>query len=78
MNILDEFRANAAECQRMSDKTVNVIDSALWREMADHWLYLAREPADSARPSEPAGGERLASSSPLSGGNERREAARRS
>jgi len=30
MNVLGEFLANAAECQRMSDSTLIVIEKALW------------------------------------------------
>ena len=36
----DEYRANAAECQRMADITRNPKDKQTWLEMAQHWLHM--------------------------------------
>ena len=34
MKKLEEYRANAAECQRMAEQTENVADKAAWLDMA--------------------------------------------
>jgi hypothetical protein len=36
-----ECKANAAECQRMADSTVNPAEKQLWNEMATHWRYVS-------------------------------------
>lgn len=40
MNSNDEFRANAAECQRMADATKNSGDKKRWMKMAENWLRM--------------------------------------
>ena len=40
MNSNDEFRANAAECQRMADATKNPGDKRRWMKMAENWLRM--------------------------------------
>lgn len=40
MNNNDEFRANAAECQRMADATKNPGDKKRWLKMAENWLRM--------------------------------------
>jgi hypothetical protein len=40
----EEFRANAAECQRMADTSRNDRERHIWKEMAEHWLWLIGEP----------------------------------
>jgi hypothetical protein len=40
----EEFRANAAECQRMADRSPNDRERHIWKEMAEHWLWLIGEP----------------------------------
>ena len=41
MNNYHEYQANAAECTRMADATIDPLDKALWTEMAEHWIYLS-------------------------------------
>ena len=36
----DEYRANAAECQRMARFTRNESEKRTWLEMAESWLRL--------------------------------------
>jgi len=38
----DEYRANAAECQRMASVTRNPVDKQTWLEMAQHWMHLIK------------------------------------
>jgi hypothetical protein len=38
MNILDEYRRNAQECQRMAEKAGNAADKASWLRLAASWL----------------------------------------
>jgi hypothetical protein len=38
----DEYRANAAECQRIARYTRDESDKRTWLEMADSWLRLIR------------------------------------
>jgi hypothetical protein len=40
MSKSDEYRANAAECQRMADVTRNLADKQTWLEMAASWLRM--------------------------------------
>ena len=40
MNKNDEYRANAAECQRMARFTRNESEKRTWLEMAECWLRL--------------------------------------
>ena len=42
MNKLDEFRANAAECQRMAEATKNEADKRRWLQMAESWLRMIK------------------------------------
>jgi hypothetical protein len=38
----DEYRANAAECERMARVTRNESEKRTWQEMAESWLRLIR------------------------------------
>jgi hypothetical protein len=40
MNSNEEFRANAAECERMADATKNPGDKRRWMKMAENWLRM--------------------------------------
>lgn len=42
MNKVDEFRANAEECQRMADATQNPGDKRRWLQMAKSWLRMVK------------------------------------
>ena len=42
MNILDEYRRNAQECQRMADNAGNSADKASWLRLAASWLGMIR------------------------------------
>jgi hypothetical protein len=42
VNRSDEFRRNAAECQRMADKTADEGDKRAWLRLAESWLRLIR------------------------------------
>jgi hypothetical protein len=42
MNKVDEFRANAEECQRMADATQNPGDKRRWLQMAESWLRMVK------------------------------------
>ena len=50
MNKNDEYRANAAECQRMARFTRNESEKRTWLEMAESWLRLIQptQPSDTA------------------------------
>jgi hypothetical protein len=52
----DEYRANAAECERIARYTRNESERRTWLEMADSWLRLIRPapsgPADRFDPDE--------------------------
>ena len=41
----DEYRAKAAECQRMGNFTKNPRDKQTWLEIAESWLRMIRQPA---------------------------------
>jgi hypothetical protein len=47
MNILDEYRRYARECQHMADKTQNSADRALWQRLAARWLAKLKNPLES-------------------------------
>ncbi len=40
MNKLDEYRGNAAECERMVRVSVDLREKAIWQEMVAHWLRM--------------------------------------
>jgi len=42
MNILDEYRRNAEECQRMAENAGNATDKASWLRLAASWLGMIR------------------------------------
>ena len=42
MNILDEYRRNARECQRMAENACNAADKASWLRLAASWLSMIR------------------------------------
>jgi len=42
MNILDEYRRNARECQRMADNAGNATDKASWLRLAASWLSMIK------------------------------------
>jgi hypothetical protein len=44
----DEYRANAAECQRMAEITKNPAEKQTWLEMAASWLRMVKQPRPSA------------------------------
>jgi hypothetical protein len=44
----DEYRANAAECQRMADISRNPAEKQTWLEMAASWLRMIPQPSPSA------------------------------
>jgi hypothetical protein len=42
-----EYRANAAECQRMARLARNPSDKATWLQMAEDWLRMIQQPRQS-------------------------------
>ena len=61
MNILDEYRRNAQECQRMAENAGNAADKASWLRLAASWLTMIKstssrifETGDSERHERPA------------------------
>jgi hypothetical protein len=42
-----EYRANAAECERMAGLARKPEDKALWLQMAEHWLRMIPKPKQS-------------------------------
>jgi hypothetical protein len=42
MNILDEYRRNAKECQRMAENAGNSVDKASWLRLAASWLGMIK------------------------------------
>jgi hypothetical protein len=50
MDRLDEFRAYAAECQRMADATTKEDDKRQWLRLAQSWLAMIRPPKRSPSP----------------------------
>ncbi len=42
MNILDEYRRNAMECQRMAENAGNAADKASWLRLAASWLGMIK------------------------------------
>jgi hypothetical protein len=45
----DEYRANAAECERMARVTRNEWEKRMWHEMAESWLRLLQTSRSDAR-----------------------------
>jgi hypothetical protein len=45
MNILDEYRRNARECQRMADGAGNTTDKASWLRLAASWMGMIKNDA---------------------------------
>lgn len=48
MSKSDEYRANAAECERMAQRTKRPDDRATWLKMAADWLRMIPQPRRSA------------------------------
>jgi hypothetical protein len=48
MSKSDEYRANAAECERMARAARNADDKAMWLQMAADWLRMIPQPRPSA------------------------------
>jgi hypothetical protein len=42
MTILDEYRRNARECERMAENAGNAADKASWLRLAASWLGMIR------------------------------------
>ena len=42
MNLLDEYRRNARECQRMAENAGNAADKASWLRLAASWLGMIK------------------------------------
>jgi hypothetical protein len=60
----DEYRANAAECQRIARTTRNESEKRTWLDMAESWLRLIEpaqpgDPADRFDPVEPRAAREL-------------------
>lgn len=61
MSILDEYRRNARECQRMADQALNPIDKASWLRLAASWLGMLKgrlQPTASLEPQKPFANEK--------------------
>ena len=43
-----QYRAHAAECQRMADQSKDLDDKRRWLEMAERWMRMIAAPAQSA------------------------------
>jgi hypothetical protein len=53
MRKLDEYLANAEECERMAEISQNPGEKAVWLQMAQRWLRWANErPIDPGRAGE--------------------------
>ena len=48
MSKSDEYRANAAECERMAGIARNPSEKATWLGMANHWLRMIPKQRQSA------------------------------
>lgn len=48
MSKYDEYRANAAECERMARAARNLDDKGMWLQMAADWLRMIPQPRQSA------------------------------
>ena len=48
MSKSDVYRANATECQRMSELCRNPAEKQMWLEMAASWLRMIQQPSQSA------------------------------
>jgi hypothetical protein len=48
MSKFDEYRANAAECQKMARLSRDPADKAAWLGMAEDWLRMLPQPKRSA------------------------------
>ena len=55
MNKDNEYRENAAECERMACLTRDKTNKRTWLDMAQHWRSLISVPASSARRGGPTG-----------------------
>jgi hypothetical protein len=60
----DEYRANAAECQRIARITRNESEKRTWLDMAESWLRMIKpaqpgDPADRFDPAEPQAAREL-------------------
>jgi hypothetical protein len=42
MDLVDEYRRNARECERMAEKAGNSADKASWLRLAASWLSMIR------------------------------------
>jgi hypothetical protein len=45
MDLVDEYRRNARECERMAEKAGNPADKASWLRLAASWLGMIRSDA---------------------------------
>ena len=45
MDLVDEYRRNARECERMAEKAGNSADKASWLRLAASWLGMIRNDA---------------------------------
>jgi hypothetical protein len=43
----EDYRARAAECQRMAEQTRNDAEKTTWLEMAASWMRMIQQPAPS-------------------------------
>jgi hypothetical protein len=50
MNKDNEYRENAAECERMARLTRDKADKRSWLDMAQHWRGLISEPRGGQQP----------------------------
>ena len=45
MDLVDEYRRNARECERMAERAGNPADKASWLRLAASWLGMIRSDA---------------------------------
>jgi hypothetical protein len=45
MDLVDEYRRNARECERMAERAGNPADTASWLRLAASWLGMIRSDA---------------------------------
>jgi hypothetical protein len=55
MNVLDEYRRNAQECQRMAENAGNATDKASWLRLAASWLSMIKNNSSRIFSREPDG-----------------------